>query len=146
MHVSGIACAMPADGSLKQRWPTLRNRRITLLIVRLIREIKLRLAPIIPKLWTWLFIGWLDLVSIENGSLIYQLLTVVYWTTVAMTDNGELGFGSGENAWETAFTAKVGSRSGNFSNERRLKRWRTVSTSAFVDDWNEVDIDNLLSS
>ena len=130
MHVFGIACAMPADGSLKQRWPTLRNRRITLLIVRLIREIKLRLAPIIPKLETWLFIGWLDLVSIENGSLIYQLLTVVYWTTVALTDNGELGFGSGENAWETAFTAKVGSRSENFSNKHCLKRWLSVSTTA----------------
>ena len=139
MHVFGIACAMPADGSLKQRWPTLRNRRITLLIVRLIREIKLLFAPIIPKLITWMFIGWLDHVSIENGSLIYQLLTVVYWTTVALTDNGELGFGSGENAWETAFTAKVGSRSENFSNEQRLKRWRTVSTSALSWwlKWNE---------
>ena len=42
--------------------------------------------------------GCLDLESIENGSLIYQLWTVVYWTTVALTDNGELGFGSGENA------------------------------------------------
>ena len=136
MHVFGIACAMPADGSLKQRWPTLRNRRITLLIVRLIREIKLRLAPIIPKLETWLFIGWLDLVSIENGSLIYQLLTVVYWTTVALTDNGELGFGSGENAWETAFTAKVGSRSENFSNRQCLKRWLSVSTTAYS-SWSE---------
>ena len=131
MHVFGIACAMPADGSLKQRWPTLRNRRITLLIVRLIREINLLIAPIIPKLITWMFIGWLDLVSIENGSLIYQLLTVVYWTTVALTDNGELGFGSGENAWETAFTAKVGSRSENFSNRQCLKRWLSVSTTAF---------------
>ena len=146
MHVFGIACAMPADGSLKQRWPTLRNRRITLLIVRLIREINLLIAPIIPKLITWMFIGWLDLVSIENGSLIYQLLTVVYWTTVALTDNGELGFDSGESAWEIALTAKVGSRSENFSNEQRLKRWRTVSTSANVDDWNETNIDDSLSS
>ena len=137
MHVFGIACAMPADGSLKQRWPTLRNRRITLLIVRLIREIKLLFAPIIPKLITWMFIGWLDLVSIENGSLIYQLLTVVYWTTVALTDNGELGFGSGENAWETAFTAKVGSRSENFSNKQCLKRWLSVSKTAFcsLSEW-----------
>ena len=136
MHVFGIACAMPADGSLKQRWPTLRNRRITLLIVRLIREINLLIAPIIPKLITWMFIGWLDLVSIENGSLIYQLLTVVYWTTVALTDNGELGFGSGENAWETAFTAKVGSRSENFSNKQCLKRWLSVSTTALC-SWLE---------
>ena len=130
MHVSGIAFAMPADGSLKQRLPTLINRRITLLIVRLIREIKLMFAPIIPKLWTWMFIGWYGFMPCENGSLIYQLLTVVYWTTVALTDNGELGFGSGENAWETAFTAKVGSRSENFSNRQCLKRWLSVSTTA----------------
>ena len=130
MHVSGIAFAMPADGSLKQRLPTLINRRITLLIVRLIREVKLMFAPIIPKLWTWMFIGWYGFMPCENGSLIYQLLTVVYWTTVALTDNGELGFGSGENAWETAFTAKVGSRSENFSNRQCLKRWLSVSTTA----------------
>ena len=128
--------AMPADGSLKQRWPTLRNRRITLLIVRLIREMNLMVAPIIFMLITWKFIGWLGLVPIENGSLIYQLLTVVYWTTVALTDNGELGFGSGENAWETAFTAKVGSRSENFSNKQCLKRWLSVSTTAFC-SWLE---------
>ena len=59
--------------------------------------------------------------SNENGLLIYQLWTVVYWTTVALTDNGELGFDSGENALETAFTAKVGSRSENFSNKQSLK-------------------------
>ena len=136
MHVFGIACAMPADGSLKQRWPTLRNRRITLLIVRLIREMNLMVAPIILMLITWKFFGWLGPVPIENGSLIYQLLTVVYWTTVALTDNGELGFGSGENAWETAFTAKVGSRSENFSNRQCLKRWLSVSTTA-IGSWSE---------
>lgn len=89
------------------------------------------LPQLFLKLLTWLFIGCLDLESIENGSLIYQLWTVVYWTTVALTDNGELGFGSGENAWETAFTAKVGSRSENFSNRQCLKRWLSVSTTAF---------------
>ena len=30
--------------------------------------------------------------------LTYQLSTVGYWTTVAMTGNGELGFDSGEGA------------------------------------------------
>ena len=62
--------------------------------------------------------------------LIYQLQTVMYWITVAFTDNGEWGFDSGESAWEFALTAKVGSRSENFSNERSLKRWLTVLTSA----------------
>ena len=30
--------------------------------------------------------------------LTYQLRTVGYWPTVAVTGNGELGFGSGEGA------------------------------------------------
>ena len=47
MHVFGIACAMPADGSLKQRLPTLRNRRITLLIVRLIRDKQYYATPVL---------------------------------------------------------------------------------------------------
>ena len=68
--------------------------------------------------------------SNENGLLIYQLWTVVYWTTVALTDNGELGFDSGENALETAFTAKVGSRSENFSNKQSLKSCLSVATTA----------------
>ena len=36
-----------------------------------------------------------------NGSfkfLPYQLWMVVYWTTMALTGNGELGFDSGEGA------------------------------------------------
>ena len=34
--------------------------------------------------------------------LTYQLPTVGYWLTVALTGNGGLGFDSGEGAWETA--------------------------------------------
>ena len=41
-------------------------------------------------------------------------LTVVYWTTVALTGNGGLGFDSGEGAWETATTSKEGSRRVNY--------------------------------
>jgi hypothetical protein len=44
----------------------------------------------------------------------YQLSMVVYWTTMAVTGNGELGFGSGEGAWETATTSKDGSRRANY--------------------------------
>ena len=44
----------------------------------------------------------------------YQLSMVVYWTTMAITGNGELGFGSGEGAWETATTSKEGSRRVNY--------------------------------
>ena len=39
---------------------------------------------------------------------------VVYWTTMAVTGNGELGFDSGEGAWETATTSKEGSRHANY--------------------------------
>ena len=40
--------------------------------------------------------------------LTYQLLTVGYLPTVAMTGDGELGFDSGEGARETATTYKEG--------------------------------------
>ena len=46
--------------------------------------------------------------------LTYQLPTVGYWPTVALTGDGELGFGSGEGAWETATTSKEGSRRVNY--------------------------------
>ena len=46
--------------------------------------------------------------------LTYQLSTVGYWPTVAMTGNGELGFDSGEGALETATTSKEGSRRVNY--------------------------------
>ena len=39
---------------------------------------------------------------------------VVYWTTMAVTGNEELGFDFGEGAWETATTSKEGSRRVNY--------------------------------
>ena len=45
--------------------------------------------------------------------LTYQLWTVGYWPTVALTGNGGLGFDSGEGARETATTSKEGSRHAN---------------------------------
>ena len=44
----------------------------------------------------------------------YQLWMVGYWPTMAVTGNGELGFDSGEGAWETATTSKEGSRRVNY--------------------------------
>ena len=44
----------------------------------------------------------------------YQLWMVGYWPTMALTGNGELGFDSGEGAWETATTSKEGSRRANY--------------------------------
>ena len=46
--------------------------------------------------------------------LTYQLSTVVYWTTVALTGNGVLGYDSGEGARETATTSKEDSRRVNY--------------------------------
>ena len=46
--------------------------------------------------------------------LTYQLPTVGYWPTVALTGNGELGFDSGEGALKTATTSKEGSRHANY--------------------------------
>ena len=39
---------------------------------------------------------------------------VGYGPTMAVTGNGELGFDSGEGAWETATTSKEGSRLENY--------------------------------
>ena len=44
----------------------------------------------------------------------HQLSMVVYWTTMAFTGNGGLGFDSGEGAWETATTSTEGSRRVNY--------------------------------
>ena len=40
--------------------------------------------------------------------------SVLYWTTEALTGNRELGFCSGEGAWEIATTSKEGSRRVNY--------------------------------
>ena len=46
--------------------------------------------------------------------LTYQLGTVVYWTTMVLTGDGESGFYSGEAALKTATTPKGGSRRANY--------------------------------
>jgi len=48
-------------------------------------------------------------------SLPYQLSMVRYWPTMVVTGNGELGFDSGEGAWEMATTSTEGSRRANYS-------------------------------
>ena len=42
--------------------------------------------------------------------LTYQLSMVGYWPTMAVTGDRELGFDSGDGAWETATTSKEGSK------------------------------------
>ena len=60
----------------------------------------------------------MDYIAIVIGFLLmfltYQLLTVGYLPTVAMTGDGGLGFDSGEGARETATTSKEGSRRVNY--------------------------------
>ena len=51
--------------------------------------------------------------GVQLMCLTYQLLTVGYLPTVAMTGDGGLGFDSGEGARETATTSKEGSRRAN---------------------------------
>ena len=66
---------------------------------------------------TWWIIVTDRIVQVHDKSfkfLPYQLSMVVYWTTMAVTGNGELGFDSGEGAWETATTSKEGSRRVNY--------------------------------
>ena len=41
---------------------------------------------------------WTSVGAEAYQDLTYQFWTVGYWPTVAMTGNGELGFGSGEGA------------------------------------------------
>ena len=52
--------------------------------------------------------------SLHHSSFCPISLMVVYWTTMAITGNGELGFDSGEGAWETATISKEGSRRVNY--------------------------------
>jgi hypothetical protein len=52
--------------------------------------------------------------GIQLMCLTYQLLTVGYLPTVAMTGDGGSGFDSGEGARETATTSKEGSRRANY--------------------------------
>ena len=72
--------------------------------------------------------------------LTYQLPTVGYWPTVALTGNGELGFDSGEGACETATTSKEGSRRANYpiltQGGSDKKYQYEASTSS---NWNECD-------
>lgn len=70
---------------------------ITLLIVKLIHDMRLRSSTSILSCILRNKIGCLEF-SLQEKSLIYQLQTVMSWITVALTDNGELGFGSGESA------------------------------------------------
>ena len=60
----------------------------------------------------------MDYIAIVIGFLLmfltYQLLTVGYLPTVAMTGDGGLGFDSGEGARETATTSKECSRHANY--------------------------------
>ena len=68
---------------------------------------------------SWWFMITLRIVwlYVDDGSfkfLPYQLSMVRSWPTMVVTGNGELGFDSGEGAWEMATTSKEGSRRANY--------------------------------
>ena len=70
--------------------------------------------------------------------LTYQLPTVGYWLTVALTGNGELGFDSGEGACEMATTSKEGSRRANYpiltqGGSDKKYQYEAITSS----NWNE---------
>ena len=64
----------------------------------------------------WWFIITLGSTSVDASFkfLPHQLWMVGYWSTMALTNNGELGFDSGEGAWEVATKLKEGSRRVNY--------------------------------
>ena len=76
----------------------------------------LDIKPVAARLLWWFIITDRSEASLAKSFkfLPYQLSMVVYWTTMAITGNGELGFDSGEGAWETATTSKEGSRRVNY--------------------------------
>lgn len=126
-----------ANGSLNQLlfiWWYL-STRITVVTQELIRAPKPRPRPLSrgrgrgafirfkPSagngLWWWVMITerieWpFCAVDASFKFLPYQLSMVGSWPTMAITGNGELGFDSGEGAWETATTSKDGSRRANY--------------------------------
>ncbi len=70
---------------------------------------------------------------------------VVYWTTMAVTGNGELGFDSGEGAWEMATTSKEGSRRVNYQSWFREVVTRNNNSGPFTGlrDCNENNLNHL---
>ena len=64
---------------------------------------------IITSRIVWLYVG-----DDSIKFLPYQLSMVGYGPTMVATGNGELGFDSGEGAWEMATTSKGGSRRANY--------------------------------
>ena len=66
--------------------------------------------------------SWFRVSLMRESAFICDLsaLSVRYWLTEAVTGNGELGFDSGEGAWETATTSKGGSRRANYP----IPTWR----------------------
>ena len=78
--------------------------------------------------------------------LTYQLPTVGYWPTVALTGNGELGFDSGEGAWETATTSKEGSRRVNYPILTQGGSDKKYQYKAFMScNWDEYNLNRITS-
>ena len=133
--------------------------RITVVILELIlafrpdlrRAALIRFHTITLRSFRWIIIISRISVLWRDASfkfLPYQLSMVVYWTTMALTGNGELGFDSGEGAWETATTSKEGSRRANYpilTQGGSDKKYQHLAYLMWV-DWNEYNLKYLTNS
>ena len=119
-----------ANGSVYLPWNLLDHYYtwITVVILELIHAIKLGLSgksafirskPIEFRLVVWWLWITKQIAQSRTGDVSfkcqpYQLSMVGYMPTMVITGNGELGFDSGEGAWEMATTSKEGSRRANY--------------------------------
>ena len=108
----------------------------------------LDIKPISSR-WLWWFKVTDRIVACCDKSskfLPYQLSMVVYWTTMALTGNGELGFDSGEGAWETATTTTVRQQGRKLANPNSGSQWQEIASweTKFLRHWNENSV-NLLA-
>ena len=82
-----------------------------------------------------------DKLLIAFGGESFKLLTcqlsmVWYWPTMAVTGNRELGFDSGQGAWETATTSKEGSMRANYPVLTRGRGDKKKNMASMSCDWN----------
>ena len=77
----------------------------------------------------------------------YQLLVVRSCLAMVLTGNGELGFDSGEGAWEMATTSKEGSRRVNYPIPTVFRMWRGSDNKSqgqpVVAYWNDSTVKSL---
>ena len=89
----------------------------------------LDIKPVVETWLRWIKVTDRIVACYDKSSkfLPYQLSMVVYWTTMAVTGNGELGFDSGEGAWETATTTTVWQQGRKLANPNSGSQWQEIA-------------------